>query len=109
MRQRARILTPVVHILIDEDGSARTINGRVKVKMIVQKHLLGGESVQAIAAHYEIDLANVYAALAYYYDNKAEIDAEISRDEALIQQVGVSGADLKAKIRQRMTRRGDQT
>jgi len=60
------MLTPVVHILIDEDGSARTINGRVKVKMIVQKHLLGGESVQAIADHYDIDLANVYAALAYY-------------------------------------------
>lgn len=101
------MLTPVVHILIDEDGSARTINRRVKVKMIVQKHLRGGDSVQAIADHYGIDLADVHAALAYYYDNKAALDAEIARDETLLQHVGVSGEDLKAKIRQRMTRHDD--
>jgi hypothetical protein len=55
------MLTPVVHILIDENGVARTINRRVKVKMIVQKHLLGGEPLLAIAEHYGIDLADVHA------------------------------------------------
>ncbi|MCK6581390.1 MAG: DUF433 domain-containing protein [Anaerolineae bacterium] len=101
------MIAPVIHILIDEEGIARTINRRVKVKMIVQKHLTGGETPPAIADHYGIDLADVHGALAYYYDNKAALDAEIARDEALIQQVGVSGADLKAKIRQRMTSQGD--
>ncbi len=96
------MVTPVIHIVIDQEGNACTINRRVKVKMIVQKHLLGGESLPAIAEHYGIDLADVHAAMAYYYDNKANMDAEFARDEALIQQVGVSSADLKAKIRQRI-------
>jgi uncharacterized protein (DUF433 family) len=96
------MLIPIVHILIDEDSNARTINRRVKVKMIAQKYLLGGETIPVIADHYGIELADVHAALAYYYDNRAAMDAEIARDEALIQQVGVSNAELKSKIRQRM-------
>ena len=102
------MIAPVIHILIDEEGIARTINRHVKVKMIVQKHLTGGETLPVIADHYGIDLADVHAALAYYYDNQTVMDAEIARDEALIQQVGVSGADLKAKIRQRITPQDDK-
>jgi uncharacterized protein (DUF433 family) len=43
----------------------------VKVSMIAQRHLKAGETVEAIAAQYGITLADVYAALAYYYDNRA--------------------------------------
>jgi uncharacterized protein (DUF433 family) len=102
------MIAPVVHILIDEEGVARTIQRRVKVKMIAQKHLIGGKSLTAIADHYGIDLADVHAALAYYYDNQAAMDAEIARDERLVQEVGVSGAELNAKIRQRMTPDGEK-
>ncbi|MFN8527843.1 MAG: DUF433 domain-containing protein [Anaerolineae bacterium] len=98
--------TPIIHILIDEDGIARTINRRVKVKMIAQKHLMGGEPLTVVAKQYGIELADVYAALAYYYDNQAELDAEFTRDEANVKAVGVSGADLKARIVHRMT--GDE-
>lgn len=99
--------TPVVHILIDEYQVPRTINQRVKVKMIIQKHLAGGEPVQAIAEHYGIELADVHAALTYYYDNQAQMDAEFEREEALLQEVGVSGAALRESI-QRRTRHDNQ-
>ena len=98
---------PVTHILIDESGTPRTINRRVKVKMIIQKHLAGGEGFQDIAAHYGIDLADVHAAMAYYYDNKAAMDADFVRAEALVKEVGVSEAELKEKILHRMKQLGD--
>lgn len=37
----------------------------------------------AIADYYEISLPQVYAALAYYYDHKAEIDADIDKRDRL--------------------------
>jgi uncharacterized protein (DUF433 family) len=93
---------PVLHILIDEDGIARTINRRVKVKMIVQKHIFADEALEDIADHYGIQLSDVYAALTYYYDNREQMDADFERSEALLKEVGISGEALKAKILQRM-------
>lgn len=97
------MMTPVMHILIDEEGHALTINRRVKVKMIVQKHLVAGESLSEIAEQYEIDLADVHAALTYYYDNKAAMDADMARAEALLEKVGTSGWEMHARIIQRTT------
>lgn len=98
------VAPPTVHIVIDGQQTARTINRRVKVKLIVQKYLVGDLSVAEIAAHYQLDLADVHAALAYYYDNQAAIDAEIARDEELVTEVGVSAADLRERIEQRRNR-----
>lgn len=39
-----------------------------------------------IAINYNLSLAQVYAALAYYYTHKPEIDEEIRSDDAVIQQ-----------------------
>ena len=94
--------TPILHVQLDDNGIPRTINRRVKVKMIAQKHFLGGMSIPDIAEHYRIELADVYAALAYYHDNKAQMDAEREASEALLQEVGMSHEDLKAKVLQRM-------
>jgi uncharacterized protein (DUF433 family) len=38
-----------------------------------------------LATAYDLSLAQVYAALAYYYDHKAEIDTDIREQSALIQ------------------------
>jgi uncharacterized protein (DUF433 family) len=39
-----------------------------------------------IAINYNLSLAQVYAALAYYYAHKKDIDEEIRSDDAVIQQ-----------------------
>lgn len=99
---------PVLHILIDNDGIPRTTNRHVKVKMIAQKHVFAGETPEEIAAQYGIDLSDVYAALAYYYDNQAAMDAIFERSEDLLKEVGVSGEELKTKILQRMREKSDE-
>ena len=96
---------PVLHILIDDTGVPRTINRRVKVKMIVQKHIFAGEALEDIADHYSVQLSDVHAALTYYYDNQEQMDAEFERSEALLKEVGVAGEELKAKILQRMAQK----
>lgn len=41
-----------------------------------------GESVENLAREYHISLADVHAALVYYYDNKDEIDRELAEEDA---------------------------
>ncbi len=93
---------PIVHIQLDKYGIPRMINKRVKVKMIVQRHLFAGESLTDICDHYGIELADAHAALAYYYDNQAEMDADFAEAEVLIREVGISSPELRAKIEQRL-------
>lgn len=96
---------PVIHILIDDDGIPRTINRRVKVKMIAQK-FFGGLTADEITEHYGIELADVYAALAYYHDNREYFEAQARELEPLIEEAKKYSADLKAKVLKRMADKG---
>jgi hypothetical protein len=59
---------------------------------------MNGYSAEQIREHYpHLSLAQIYAALSYYYDHKAEIDAEIEKD---IQYA----AEARAKHPNRLTR-----
>lgn len=40
-----------------------------------------------IAEYYDLSLSQVYAALAYYYDHKAEIDASIAERRKLAEEM----------------------
>lgn len=42
----------------------------------------GGSTAEEIAASYELDLAAVYAGVAYYLLNKDEIDGELARERS---------------------------
>lgn len=95
---------PVSHIMIDAQGVPRTLQRRVKVKMIVQRYLFAEEALDLIAADYGLSLADVHAALAYYYDNQTAMDVAFAEDETLIKQYGVDGATLKARALKRLGR-----
>lgn len=41
-----------------------------------------GMTPEQIAAEYPLTLAEIHAALAYYYDHKSELDAQLTTDEA---------------------------
>jgi len=77
--------------MIDDNGIPRTINKRVKVKMIGQKHFMGGLSADEIANHYAITLGDVFADLAYYADNRAAFAADYKANIDLLKQHGVDG------------------
>ena len=75
----------VQHIEIDPGirrGKPHIRGTRMTVSDIVIMHLRLGESLQEIAAKYELSLADVHAALTYYYDHRAEIDHRIEEDDA---------------------------
>ncbi len=94
--------TPILHIKLDNEGTPRTINGHVKVKMIARQHLEAGLSISEVAEHYGISLSDVYSALSYYHDNKAQMDVDREEIEALLEHVGVSNDDLKKKVLKRL-------
>lgn len=63
-------------------GKPRIANRRITVQNIVIWHDHMGFSVDEIATQYNLTLAEIYAALAYYYDHKAEVDQTMVEREA---------------------------
>ena len=78
----------------DKCGGKPCIAGtRIRVWDVYVAHELRGESPDQITSQYDgITLADVHAALAYYFDHKAEIDAQMQeadeRVEALKKATG---------------------
>jgi uncharacterized protein (DUF433 family) len=64
-------------------GEPRIAGRRLSVHRIVYEHEIEGVPVSEIAEIYDLTPAQVYAALAYYYDHKTEIDRLIAEEEKL--------------------------
>lgn len=56
------------------DGKPHIAGRRVTVQEIARAHRDHGKSAAEIATAHDLRLADVYAALSYYYDNRGEID-----------------------------------
>ena len=63
-------------------GKPRIAGHRITVQNIAIWHERMNKSADEIAAEYDLKLADVYAALAYYFDHRAEIDQSIEEGEA---------------------------
>lgn len=64
-------------------GRPRIAGRRITVDDVVIMHLRLNLSIDEISAKYNLTFAEIHAALAYYYDHQAEIDQQISDDEAV--------------------------
>lgn len=63
-------------------GRACIAGQRIRVMDIVGWHKKGGYSIAQVAEMFPcITLADIYAALVYYHDNKKEIESEFCKDE----------------------------
>ena len=60
---------------------------RITVSDVAIWHLRLGHSLAEVAAYYDLPLAAVYAAIAYYFDHKAEIDREIDAGKDFYQKL----------------------
>ncbi|MGH7127789.1 MAG: DUF433 domain-containing protein [Planctomycetaceae bacterium] len=68
------------HIELDERGRPWIAGTRVKVIEVALDHIADGFSPAEIHfQHPHLSMAQIHAALSYYYDYKAELDAEIER------------------------------
>ena len=68
------------HIEIDEKGRLRVAGLGLPVEYIIAEHLKGATAAQIQESWPHLTMAELYAALAYYYDHKDQIDAEMERD-----------------------------
>lgn len=76
-------------------GKPRIAGHRITVQNIVVWHELLGRDADEISAEYNLTLADVYAALAYYYDHRTEIDKSIEESESFVEE-------LRHKIKKRL-------
>src|SRR6266545_7045657 len=74
------------HIRLDDAGRPWLDDSNVKVIEVVLDHIAYGWNAETIQEnHPHLSLAQVYAALAWYYDHQAEMDSEIERQDERIQ------------------------
>src|SRR5256885_15997898 len=75
--------------VVKENGSAARLerHPRTRVAMIVMDYRARGLGPVEIVRHYPyLTLAEVHAAMAYYYDHQEEIDAEIQAELELLER-----------------------
>lgn len=63
-------------------GKPRIAGHRITVQDIVVWHQRMGKSADQIAVEHGLTIADVYAALAYYFDHSEEIDESLRASEA---------------------------
>ena len=82
-------------------GKPRISGRRITVANIVIWHEHLGRSVDEIATEYDLTLGDVYAALAYYFDHRDEIDRSIEEGKAIIADLRLQNVSkLPEKIQQ---------
>ncbi len=76
------------HIVATPDtcgGAPRVAGSRIRVQDIVVWHERVGMTVDEMVDEFEpITHADIYAALAYYWDHKGEIDRRIADEHAIV-------------------------
>jgi uncharacterized protein (DUF433 family) len=84
-------------------GKPRIVGRRITVSDVATWFLQMGQTIDEIVQDYDLSHAQVHAALAYYYDHRAEIDAreatDLAKAEALRQQ-------YPSKLQAKLTSRG---
>ena len=95
------------HIRLDEKGRPWLDDSNVKVIEVALDHLGHGWNAETIQEnHPHLTLAQVYAALAWYYDHQADMDAEIARQDERIQALRDAAAPSPLQRRLAASRRG---
>jgi uncharacterized protein (DUF433 family) len=93
-------------IEIDEQGIAWISDTKVKVMEVALDKLVHGSSPEEIHFQYpHLSLAQVYAALAYYYEHQNELDSEIQRRWQEVNEMAALEANTPLQQRLRELRR----
>jgi uncharacterized protein (DUF433 family) len=97
--------TSTAHIWLDDDGRAWIDETNIKVVEVVLDQIAYGWSADEI--HYQhphLSLAQIHAALAYYYDHQAEFDRQIEESRRRAEKLAAENQD--SPIRRRLRAAG---
>lgn len=76
----AEATTGYKHIELDEDGTAYVAGTRSRViDLAIERRAFGYSPEEMQRQHPHLSLAQIHAALAYYWDHRDELDVEIKR------------------------------
>jgi uncharacterized protein (DUF433 family) len=101
-------MTPVAleYIEVDERGVAKLIGHRIKVMHLVATMRCNKLSVEQLLDQFpDVNPAFIYAALAYYHEHKAEVEAHLEASERFADEMRqkypnkVTRAELEARWR----------
>jgi len=93
------------HIWLDDRGVAWIDQTNTKVVEVVMDKLAHGWSPEEIHfQHAHLSLAQIHAALAYYYDHQAEIDTRIEQSLRSFDQLRAES--LESPLRKRLRELG---
>jgi len=85
-------------------GKACVAGTRIRVQDIYQWHEKQGKSPDEIVSSFpQLQLADVYAALAFFWDHRDEILAEIREEESLVAEMK---REIPSKVTERLTAMG---
>lgn len=87
----------VEHIVSDPNiafGKPRIAGTRFSVKDVVAHHFYNRIPLETIAVKWKLPLAGVYAAIAYYYDHREEIDKSFAEDDEYIRKMKMSARSI---------------
>ena len=91
------------HITIDDKGVARIDGTRMKVIHIAIELLARGSSPEQMQEAWpHLTLAQIHSALSYYYDHKAEIDAQIARQEKEYDEILAKSRQEDSPLRKKL-------
>ena len=83
-------------------GKPRIAGHRITVQDIVVWYDREGHSTDEIAAAYDLTLGDVHAALAYYFDHRAEIDQSLAEGRAFAEALRQR---TPSKVREKLAER----
>ncbi len=75
-------------------GKPRIAGRRITVADVAIMYLRMGQSLEEIAEKYQLSLASVHAAMAFYYDNREEIDQRTAEADAFAEADRLNHASL---------------
>lgn len=82
-------------------GKPRIVDTRIAVEDVAMLHLKLGYGLVEIAGRYGLSLASVYAAMAYYFDHREDIDLRTAQEDAWVETLRQNHPSrLQAKLRQ---------
>lgn len=91
----------IPHIEIDEQGVAHIAGNTTKVIEVALDYLAYGWSPDEMHnQHPYLSLAQIHAAMTFYYDNQEELDEQINKDLEEVDRMAAQAADnpLRQKL-----------
>ena len=94
------------HVRLDQDGRPWIDDTNIKVIEVVLDHLAYAWNAETIQEnHPNLSLAQVYGALAWYYDHQTQMDTEIEGQEERIRALRAASKPSALQLRVAAQRR----